>query len=259
MNKVIVSTVVVLLVILVLTTAGCITPPTIGSSSKSTVSSIYIPGQASPTQVTPTPQYVTEVTPFETSGGASVQTIPTQGYSVFPIQSPVPEDLSCLIYTKKQTYTYNGTAFTFDLKNPPMFIDYTVIPTNITVHKVVAPRTGTKSGGDITLTYSDYSPSSWFLVTVRNKTTGEIYLQDGFGPGIGYRQYINGTIKVLARDDLLVEFKGNQITATARIWVKPLGNFDTTTNLTFPDCKYWDVPRDVINMPTATATPTWHA
>jgi hypothetical protein len=245
MNKVIVSIGVVLFVILVLVTTGCIAPPTSGSSSKSTVSSIYIPGQATATATTPQ-QYVTEVTPFETSNPLAVQPIATQGYSVFPIPSPVPEDLACLIYTKKATYTYNGSAFSFNLKNPPMYIDYTVVPTYVTVHKVVALTTGSKSGGDTTIVYTEISPTSWFVVTVRNKTTGEIYLQDGFGPGKGYNEYTAAMVKVPDRDDLLVEFSGNQITATARIWVKPLGNFDTTKNLTFPDCKYWDVPRNVI-------------
>lgn len=253
MNRLIVTTGVVLLMILVLTTAGCLAPPTTGSPSKSTVSSVYIPGQAPTTQATPTPQYVTQVTPFETSSAMTIQTVETQGYSVFPLPNPVPEDLSCLIYAQKGTYTYNGTAFTFDLKNPPMFIEYTVVPTNITRHIMG----GQKSGSDTTIVFSDYSPYSWFVITVRNKTTGEIYLQDGFGPSKGYNIYTTATVKVINRADLQVEFTGNQITATTGIWVKPLGNFDTTRKLAFQNCKYWDVPRNSLNAPTITPTPTW--
>ncbi|MCX6688082.1 MAG: hypothetical protein NTZ39_00025 [Methanoregula sp.] len=254
MRRVIVSTGVVLLVILVLATAGCLAPPTTGTPSKTAVSSIYIPGQATPTQAGPTPhQYVTEVTPFETGSSLAIKPIETQGYSVFPIPNPVPEDLACLIYTTKGTYTYNGSAFSFNLKNPPMYIDYTVVPTNITRHMMG----GQKSGSDTTIVFSDYSPYSWFIVTVRNKTTGEIYLKDGFGPGRGYNEYTAAMVKVINRDDLQVDFSGNQITATARIWVKPVGNFDNLQNLTFSDCKYWDVPRNSLNMPTATPTPTW--
>ena len=242
-----------ILLILVLTAAGCIAPPTGSSAPSKTVSSIYNPLQPATTPTTPK-SYVTEVTPFETGIPLGVEPITTQGYSVFPIPSPVPEDLTCLIYTKSQTYAYNGSAFSFNLKNPPMFIEYSVIPKYITVHKMVASRTGSK--GENLITYTDISPDSWFLVTVRNKITGEIYLRDGFGPGIGYSKYLDAYLKVLNRDDLLVEFKGNQITATVRIWVKPLDNFDNVQDLTFTECRFFDVTRNSLKMPTATPTPT---
>ncbi|MDD5188454.1 MAG: hypothetical protein PHF57_09635 [Methanoregula sp.] len=257
MRRVIIATGVAFLVVLVLATAGCLSTPNAGNTTKSTVSSIYVPGQAVTNPPTPTPKFVTEVTPYETVRSTVVEAVPTEGYSVFPIPSPVPEDLTCLIYTKKQKYTYNGSAFTFNLQNPPMFIEYSVIPTNITERVIASPRTGSKSGGDYVVSYNTWSPYSWFIVTIRNKTTGEIYLEDGFGPGKGFSEYTKGTIKVLNRDDILVEFKGNQIMATATIWVKPLGNFENLQNITFQDCKFIDVPRNVIDRATATPTPTW--
>jgi len=239
-----------LIFILVIAAAGCIEPPKIGGSDLSkpttskTPSGIYNPlNPATPATTTTPPMYVTEVTPFETVT-QPVQAVTTQGYSVFPIQSPVPEDLTCLIYTKTQTYSYNASAFSFNLQNPPMYIDYSVIAKNVTYTKVGDSRK--LSNDEITITYSDFSPESFFLVTVRNKATGEVYLKNGFGPAQGYSRNVVGTIKVLQNDNIIVEFFGNQVTATANIWVKPLGNFENLQNLTFSSCKYWNVPQNFL-------------
>ena len=106
----------------------------------------------------------------------------------------------------------------------------------------------------VTLTFSDYSPNSWFEVTVRNRTTGEIYNQDGFGTAKGLHVYTTGTIKVMKTDDLLIEFSGNLITASAGIWVKPSGNIDPNQTMNFTECKYWETPpRNYLVMPTATS------
>jgi hypothetical protein len=170
-----------------------------------------------------------------------------------PAITPIPEDRSCLINLTSQPYGYNGSAFAFNLKNPPMYINYSVIPTNITGKKVVKSRTLTNV--DVVVTYDTFSPSSWLEITVRNKTTGEIYLKDGFGPD--YTTYRDRTLKVMKRDDLLIEIKGNQIKATVGLWVKPYGNFDNPGKLTFAECKFWDQPRDIIPVATAKPTPTW--
>ncbi len=235
-----------LILILLIAAAGCIEPPKIGGTGSSkpttsqTPSGIYNPLNP---PATPTIQsYVTIVTPFETV--VPVQAVTTQGYSVFPIPSPVPEDLTCLIYTKTQTYAYNASAFSFNLKNPPMYVDYSVTPKYITYHKTVTNRSLDKA--EFEYVYTDFSPDSWFLITARNKTSGNIYLKNGFGPGIGYSRNVEGTIKIRQSDDMIVEFSGNQVTATYKIWVKPLGNFENLQNLTFPSCKYWNIPQNFL-------------
>jgi hypothetical protein len=233
-----------LLLILVIIAAGCIEPPKIGGADSSkpvaskTPSGIYNP--LIPTVAPTTQSYVTIVTPFVTV--VPVQAVTTQGYTVFPIPSPVPEDLTCLIYTNTGLYTYNASAFSFNLQNSPMYIDYSVTPTYVTRQKTVTNRSIDKA--EFVWTYTDISPDAFFLVTVRNKDTGEIYLKNGFGPAKGYSRDLKGTIKVLQSDDIIVEFSGNQVTATAQIWVKPLGNFENLQNLTFTSCKYWDVPQN---------------
>ena len=165
------------------------------------------------------------------------------------IHTPIPHDMTCSIFSKNAAYAYNGTAFSFNQKNPPMFINYTVIPKNVTVNKVY---TDSNTKQTVTKTFSDYSPSSWLEVTVRNNATKEVILQDGFGAAKGYPTYLSRTLKVLKNGDLNVEIRGNDISASVTIWVKPHGNFDESRMSEFTSCMNWEGNRDTL----ATAKPT---
>jgi hypothetical protein len=231
-----------LAIILVLISAGCVAPPT-----EKSLGSIGSSGSGTEATGTTAPQaYVTEET---VSDFARCTTAPL-GYSTFAATTRIPEDITCRIYTKTAWYGYNGSAFSFDLLNPPMYIQYVVKPTNVSVTKVFTSRTGNRE--EKTITYSDYSPNSWFEITVSNKTSGTVYLKDGFGEAKGYSTYLNRTLKIINRDTMYVELRGNDIKATATIWVKPVGNFNESLIPTFTDCAYLDTKRDTI----ATAKPT---
>ena len=239
-------------IIILVAATGCVAPPK-DSKTSSATGNFFNPGQTSvATTATPLPNFVTEVTPFVTVTSGS-------GYRTIPPTTQLPGDKYCRIYTSpKDTYEYNTTAITFDLKSPPMYINYTVKPSNITGKKVIDSKiTGE---GEKVISYDTYSPVSWFEVTVRSKSTGEIYLQDGFGTAKGYNQFLNRTLKVLKSGNMQIEFKRNNITATAMVWVKPGGNFDDISKFNMTtDCAYFDPnPRDFIQVET-TATPrvTW--
>jgi hypothetical protein len=228
-----------LAVIFLLTVAGCFAPPQ-GTSGNLNNSDISV------TKNTTTPSYVSEV---PLADYASSTHTPV-GYTTFLPTTRIPADITCRIYTKNAAYGYNGSAFTFNLKNPPMYINYTVIPTNVTVNRSYTSRYLNKKTES--LTYSDYSPQSWFEVTVRSNASKEIYLQDGFGKIKGYPEYLNRTLKVIKLDDMLVEFQGNNIKASASIWVKPTGNFEESKLAEFTDCMYWDDHRDTLTTPKPT-------
>lgn len=246
------------LILVSLLAAGCVTPPkastsTSGSSPSSAVTTTQ--GENTTSAI----NYVSEETPFavspENSAGNTAEVTPL-GYHTYATQTPFPEDLSCLIYINTQYFAYNTTAVSFDLKNPPMYINYTVIPFNVTVNKLVQSRTGSKE--DMTLTYSDYSPYSWFDITVIDKNTGKTVLQDGFGKAKGYGIYKSAALgPILKGGDFQIQMRGNNITATTGIWVKPLGNFDDPQNKTFTECKYWGQIRNTLPVVTATTTPKW--
>lgn len=229
-----------LAILLFLFTAGCIEP------SQNPVSNPSASGtKTQDSQTTSTPSsFVTEVTLSE-----NVSSTPAPaGYTTFLPTTQIPQDITCRIHNISLS-GYNGTAFTFDLKNPPMYINYTVVPTNVTVNKVYTDSFTKKT---TTLTYSDYSPSSWFEITIRNNTSKEIILQEGFGQNKGYSSYLTRTLKVMKTGDLLVEFRSSSIKASATIWVKPTGNYDGSRLSEFTECTYWDSHRDTI----ATAVPT---
>lgn len=243
-------------VVVTLIIAGCISPPeeiplsteTAQNSSPTTTSAVSV--------LTTIHQYITQVTPYITPQSTQVDESSTSGYHVFLAPTPLPQEQSCRIFTTKQAFMYNGSAFTFNLKNPPMYINYSVNPTNISGWKVYTSRYGSKPTEMVK--YNTYDPQSFLIITVRSKENGEIYLQDGFG--IDYTSYTNRTLKVMKQDDLLVEIKGNKINGTISVWAKPVGNFDDPYNLTFDACTYWQVvPRDNLAMAlvNGTPTPTW--
>ncbi len=239
-------------IITMIIVTGCVAPPNDSSTSPT-----YTYNPAATTQApNQSNSYVTQVPLYVSTQNAAVCQTQTLAYSVFTTPTPVPEDKSCRIYTTTQAFLYNGSAFEFNLKNPPMYINYSVTPTNITVNKAATSQYLTKE--DVTYQYSTYDPQSYFEITVRNKTSGKIYLQDGFGTQ--YTTYLNNTLKVLNSDDMLIEMKGNKITATASFWVKPSGNFDDPNNMTFDACTYWQgTPRSntAVAFVTATTTATW--
>jgi hypothetical protein len=240
----------VVAVIAILVTAGCVAPP---KESPVDVTYTYNPDATLSSETTSAASYVTEVTPYVNTRETAVGQIETQGYHTFVTPTPIPGDKSCRIYTSTQSYLYNGSAFTFNLKNPPMYINYTVTPVNITVNRAATSQYLKKE--DVVYQYSTYDPQAYFVITVRNKTSGKIYLQDGFGND--YTSYLTRTLKVLNTDDLLIEMKGNKITATVNFWVKPPGNFDDPDNMTFEACSYWDTtPRENTAIALVTATTT---
>jgi hypothetical protein len=109
-----------------------------------------------------------------------------------------------------------------------MIINFSVRPVNVTGTKTITNPFGTKD--DIDVKYDYYSPYSWFELTIRNKNTGQIILQDGFGNSYGkqYPAELNRTVKVLNPGNLHIEMSGNQITAKVDMHVKKEGNFNTT-------------------------------
>jgi len=242
-----------LALLIVIAATGCVAPPKDTSVGETYT---YNPAGVTPSTTTLT-SYVTDVTPFINSQEAKVCQTETLGYHTFTTPTPLPSDKSCRIKTTTQSFSYNASAFTFNLKNPPMYINYTVIPTNITGKKVVNSQYLSKD--EQVISYDMYDPQSYFVITVRNKTSGKVYLEDGFGTD--YTTYLTRTLKVLNTDDMLIEIKGNKITATVSFWVKPSGNFDNPDNVTFDACTYWDViPRDNTDLAyvTGTETPKWN-
>jgi len=94
-------------------------------------------------------------------------------------------------YTTTQSFLYNRTAFTFDLKNPPMYINYSFIPQNIT-EKLLKKNYWKKSGNWMyrIKTRSNISIFHvWPSVVFYHNCAKQNYRWDLFSGWIWYRLY----------------------------------------------------------------------
>jgi len=139
-------------------------------------------------------------------------------------QTQISADMVCILAHKEQVFTdASKTAWAFNLVNPPMYINYTI------------PQT--KKG-------ADGKDNSYYVITVREKDSGTILSQAGFGKmsGSGYFGYpFNGydVIRLMKSDNLLVEFEGKDITIIYDIWANPTGNVDSSFNINTAKCIRW--------------------
>ena len=220
----------ILSIILILGTAGCVAPPKeiVKPAAGETGGDS---GQNIASETTVTPQIVAEATLYQT-----VPT-PTMGYSEFVPPTPIPEDQVCLVDLSSFNWTFesNATAKKFDLKNPPLYINYSITkPFNVSGTKVYFnPDTPDKK--TITVPYTYYSPYAYLDITVRDAISGNIYVEDGFS--IKYGQKLNKTIRVQNPGDLLIEIRGNNVTPTVGIWAKPIGNLNSSINFSQLECR----------------------
>jgi hypothetical protein len=68
----------------------------------------------------------------------------------------------------------------FDLRSPPLIIEYSVEPLNITDLKYVEYKSGSKMYKE-TINLTRPYEGTWFTVVARDKDTGEIIYEDGMG------------------------------------------------------------------------------
>jgi hypothetical protein len=123
-----------IMIILLVVASACVAPPkpATNASAKTTAGATQ-----SAVTTTPTPRYVTIETPYVTPSITS----PTAELTTTPTATPVP-DVWVEIYRTKQYFSYNSTAFSYDLKNPPMLIHYNLQPVNVTGTKIIVHHYG---------------------------------------------------------------------------------------------------------------------
>ena len=213
-----------LVIILLVVASACVAPPKPAPSANSSTGTSSQPGATGSTVTTaPTPQYVT----IETVYVPPIRTMQTPDIPTTPTATPIP-DVWVEIYRITHYYSYNSTAFSYDLKNPPMLIHFYLQPVNVTGKKIVVKHYGLDIETTEEVSYERYSQYSWFEVTVRDKNTGQILAQDGFGNAKGnqYSQNVNNTIKVYNYGEVLVGLDGNLVTATVDVKVKKDKNIE---------------------------------
>lgn len=202
-----------IIIVLLVVASACVAPPKPNTTTSSTSGGTSQSGTGQSPIENTTFQYVTIETPYQTPA------TPRTTQSGIAITQTTPPPVEWVeIYRTTQVFAYNKTAISFDLKNPPMLIHFNVMPVNVTRNATIFQHWDAGPGQMTSenIKYEYFSPYSWFEVTVRNKDTGKILVQDGFGNAAGnqYSQNTNRTIKVLNRGNLLIELGGNQVSAT---------------------------------------------
>lgn len=153
--------------------------------------------------------YLTPVTPYQTATTVVLHA-PT-----LPPESATNETY-LVLYNATLPFMYNTVAYAYNLTDPPLYIDFLVKPKIVTDKKAYTSRTGSKEEGEVTTTYS--SPSAWFEVTVRDRGSGAIILQDGYGKTYG--NSVSKEVLVRKGGDLQFDFRGNEANVTIMLKVK---------------------------------------
>ena len=218
MNEKVVGVVFLVALIFILAVSGCISPPKEAPLNATTTTKTKTNAIVPTPIVTtvPTPVYVNIETPYPT---------PTVAYwTITPIVSPIKDDYVVIYSIKNQAYSYNKSAVSFDLKNPPMQIDFIVSNTNITRNMSAMSRVLKNEWTVYNVEYPD--PVAYFEVTVREKSTNNIILQDGFGQSKQYGTENRRHLTVYRAGNYIIEFDGNKLTANVDLSVKREGNIN---------------------------------
>lgn len=189
--------------VLALASAGCAELPPGGESGWSGLLSGEAP-QETPGAPGPDPGYLIPATPYPTAtGGVAGPTL-----SRPPETAPTP-DPYVIIYNRTTQFNLSHTvdAFAFNLAMPPLIIDFKVEPKMITREKLGTSDYGKKADGVFKQTYP--SEDSWFEVTVRDRESGEIAAQDGFGKR--YSADTHKQVSVRRLGDYLIQLSGNDV------------------------------------------------
>jgi len=164
----------VAVMILILASAGCAELPPGGESGWSGILSPQKPQETPEEVMEYDPGYLTRVTPYPTV--TSSMTSPT--LSNLPVVTPTP-DTYVTLYNRTAWFVWTTEAFAFDLTVPPLLIDFKVEPKMIT--REVRAKSDYKDRKDETYRQTFPSEDSWFKVTVRDRNSGVIVAENGFG------------------------------------------------------------------------------
>jgi hypothetical protein len=115
----------------------------------------------------------------------------------------------------------NMPSVSFPLVNPPLILDYTVYPVNITDIKYIEYKLGsTPFNGTINITRA--YEESWFQITVRNKDTGETVIDEGYGKT--HAMISPNRLEVQKSGNYIFDFSGDFGKVTLAMKVKKEGN-----------------------------------
>jgi hypothetical protein len=171
---------------------------------------------------TPTPQYVTiePVTRVPDTGPKSNREL-FDNPGVLPIMLFDRNDYITIFKNNLSYNLENSYKISFDLKNPPMVIQYKVVPNNITDTKWFNPRDAKKKNDTTIINRPD--ESAWFELKISDKNG--LYEKQGWGRVYGIPLTMQ---EIVIRNDGMyqIEFSGQEVTVSSEVLVKKEGNIN---------------------------------
>jgi hypothetical protein len=241
MSKTVRYCIVVLFIMAVFFSAGCIVPTKdkpVPAGTQSEGTNYLVPGTGSaPSQQsqdsaqnpaiinpnpTPTPipddtRYLTQVPTYTVTS----DTGPTYRNLSFQVEPTQTIAAYKEIYNNKLSLKDYTVAYAYDLKNPPLFINFDVKPRIDSRTIWYENRSGTyDSNGnrpDVFVTTPQLSPNAWFEVIVRDKSTGNIVLDDGFGRN--FAADTTRTVSVRSYGNYQIDMSGNEVEVTVKMYI----------------------------------------
>ena len=232
----------ILFIMAIVFSSGCIVPTKdkpAPVSSESGGTNYLVPGTgSSPQQQTPdsaqnpgTPPSLSPTYPPIPDDTRYLTQVPT--YAVTSDTGPAYRNLSFLveptptmpvykeIYNNELSLKDYTVAYAYDLKNPPMVINFDIKPRIDSRTIWYERKTGSydtdTNRGDVYVTIPQISPNAWFEIIVRDKATGNIVLDDGFGRNFGGET--NRTVSVRSYGNYQIDMSGNEVNVTVKMFI----------------------------------------
>jgi hypothetical protein len=173
----------------------------------------------------PTQQPVQQVTPasYVTIEAAPTPTIATLTDITEDLPRPSTRDYVTIYSMTSEPAVSNFPYVSFDLVNPPLVLEYTIVPVNITDKKWLYYKIKSQAyevDSSIERPYED----AWFKIVVRDMVTGKIVLEDGWGRTYPNSLELTRKIALYKYGKYRFEFSGNYVFVTMDMKVKKEGN-----------------------------------
>ena len=225
----------ILVIMAIVFSSGCIVPTKdkpAPAGSQSGGTNYLVPGTGSAVQQnqdnsqnqgatrTPLPddtRYLTQV-PTYASGSDTGPIYRNLSFQAEP--TPIKTAYQEIYYNELSLKDYS-VAYAYELKNPPLIINFDIKPRIDSRTIWYESKTGSyDSNGnraDVYVTVPQISPDAWFEVKVRDKATGNIVLDDGFGKTFGGST--NRTVSVRSYGNYQIDMSGDQVNVTVRMYL----------------------------------------
>ena len=136
---------------------------------------------------------------------------------------PVTDDYFTIYSMDSQPAQQNIPYVLFDLVNPPLVIEYSVSPLNVTDVKELDYKIMAVEHHENVSVSRPYE-QSWFSVIVRDNVTGNVVLEDGYGKT--YTQQPSNQLVVYKGGNYRFEFSGGSAVVNLTMKVKKEGNIE---------------------------------